>query len=115
MGLFQQKLDKREGGQIDRNRDIEHFWEFYQRFKRHHKVDDMQREEERWRESGTFSTNIAEYDPMTIIAVAWKLFSLHGLSHTLHYLCDFLPMFLLLKDSPDIEISCDHLVGSPDI
>lgn len=62
--LLQQKFAKREGGQIDRNQDIEHFWEFYQRFKTRHRVDDLQREEERWRQSGTFSANMAEYGPL---------------------------------------------------
>lgn len=59
--LFQQKLAKRDGGQIDRNRDIEHLWDFYQRYKRQHKVDDIQRQEQRWRESGTFSAGLGEY------------------------------------------------------
>ncbi|KAI4303806.1 hypothetical protein MLD38_039399 [Melastoma candidum] len=62
MSIIKQKLDKRDGGQIDRNQDIEHFWNFYLRFKRQHRVDDLQREEERWRESGTFSTNMAEME-----------------------------------------------------
>lgn len=58
---MQQKLAKRDGGRIDRNRDIEHLWEFYQRYKRRHRVDDMQREEQRLRESGSFSANFGEY------------------------------------------------------
>lgn len=59
--MLQQKLVKREGARIDRNRDIEHLWEFYQRYKRRHRVEDMQREEQRLRESGTFSANFGEY------------------------------------------------------
>ena len=56
----QQKLAKKEGSRIDRNRDIERLWEFYQYYKRRHRVDDIQKEEERWRESGTFSTRLGE-------------------------------------------------------
>ncbi|CAI0446349.1 unnamed protein product [Linum tenue] len=62
MSVIKQKLAKRDGAPIDRNRDIEHLWEFYQRYKRRHRVDDIQREEQKWRESGTFSTaNLGEY------------------------------------------------------
>lgn len=56
MSVIKQKLAKRDGAQIDRSHDIEHLWEFYQRYKRRHRVDDIQREEQKWRESGTFST-----------------------------------------------------------
>ncbi|KAL5544007.1 hypothetical protein UlMin_007791 [Ulmus minor] len=62
MSVIKQKLAKRDGAQIDRNRDIEHLWEFYQRYKRRHRVEDMQREEQRLRESGTFSTNFGEVE-----------------------------------------------------
>ncbi|XVE56659.1 hypothetical protein DITRI_Ditri04bG0028500 [Diplodiscus trichospermus] len=60
MSVIKQKLAKRDGGRVDRNRDIEHFWEFYQLYKRRHRVDDIQREEQRWRESGTFSTSLGD-------------------------------------------------------
>lgn len=61
--MLQQKLAKRDGARIDRNRDIEHLWEFYQHYKRRHRVDDIQREEQKFRESGNFSTVIrGEYD-----------------------------------------------------
>ncbi|XP_024025005.1 callose synthase 10 isoform X1 [Morus notabilis] len=62
MSVIKQKLAKRDGGRIDRNRDIEHLWEFYQRYKRRHRVDDMQREEQRLRESGSFSANFGELE-----------------------------------------------------
>ncbi|CAN1777271.1 Callose synthase 10 [Linum perenne] len=63
MSVIKQKLAKRDGTPIDRNRDIEHLWEFYQRYKRRHKVDDIQREEQKWRESGTFTTaNLGELE-----------------------------------------------------
>ncbi|XWS47846.1 hypothetical protein CRYUN_Cryun13aG0020200 [Craigia yunnanensis] len=60
MSVIKQKLAKRDGGRIDRNRDIEHLWEFYQRYKRRNRADDFQREEQRWRESGTFSTSLGD-------------------------------------------------------
>ncbi|GAV80876.1 Glucan_synthase domain-containing protein/FKS1_dom1 domain-containing protein [Cephalotus follicularis] len=66
MSVIKQKLAKRDGDRIDRNRDIERLWEFYQQYKRRHRVDDIQREEERWRESGSFSPTMGE----------WKLKSL---------------------------------------
>ncbi|XVF11615.1 hypothetical protein REPUB_Repub08aG0042500 [Reevesia pubescens] len=56
MSIIKQKLAQRDGGRIDRNRDIEHLWDFYQLYKRRHRVDDIQREEQRWRDSGTFSS-----------------------------------------------------------
>lgn len=61
MSVIKQKLAKKDGAQFDRSRDIEHLWEFYQRYKTRNRVDDIQREEERWRESGTFSSNIGEF------------------------------------------------------
>ncbi|XP_022769983.1 callose synthase 10 isoform X3 [Durio zibethinus] len=60
MSLIKQKLAKRDAGRIDRKYDIEHFWEFYQTYKRRHRVDDIQREEKRFRESGTFSTSLGD-------------------------------------------------------
>ncbi|XP_048229033.1 callose synthase 10 isoform X2 [Ricinus communis] len=63
MSVIKQKLAKRDGAQIDRSRDVEHLWEFYQRYKRRHRVDDIQREEQKWRESGTFTTaNLGELE-----------------------------------------------------
>ncbi|KAM1025761.1 hypothetical protein ACFX13_039518 [Malus domestica] len=61
MSVIKQKLAKKDGGQIDRNRDIEHLWDFYQRYKRRHRVDDIQKQEQRWRESGTFSADFGDY------------------------------------------------------
>ncbi|OVA17595.1 Glycosyl transferase [Macleaya cordata] len=62
MSVIKQKLAKRDGARIDRNRDIERLWEFYQLYKRRHRVDDIQREEQKWRESGTFSANLGELE-----------------------------------------------------
>lgn len=58
--LVQQKLAKKDGARIDRSRDIEHLWEFYLRYKQRYRVDDIQREEQRLRESGTYSSNFGE-------------------------------------------------------
>lgn len=58
--VIKQKLAKRDGARIDRGRDIERLWEFYQLYKRRHRVDDIEREEQIWRESGTFSTNLGD-------------------------------------------------------
>ncbi|KAI9381338.1 hypothetical protein POPTR_015G089500v4 [Populus trichocarpa] len=63
MSAITQKLARRDGARIDRHRDIEHLWEFYQHYKRRHRVDDIQREEQKFRESGNFSTvNLGEFE-----------------------------------------------------
>ncbi|XP_052176663.1 callose synthase 10 [Diospyros lotus] len=62
MSVIKQKLAKRDGERIDRNRDIEHLWEFYQLYKVRHKVDDIRREEQKWRESGMFSANLEDLE-----------------------------------------------------
>lgn len=64
---MQQKLAKRDGAQIDRQRDIEHLWEFYRKYKTRYRVDDIQREEQKFLESGTFSTNMGEYDQLMLL------------------------------------------------
>lgn len=58
MSIIKQKLAKRENVQIDRNQDIKQLWEFYKLYKRRHKVDDIQRQEQNLRESGTFSSEL---------------------------------------------------------
>lgn len=58
MSVIKQKLAKKDGGRIDRNRDAQHLWDFYQRYKRVHRVDEIQREEQRMLESGTFSSDM---------------------------------------------------------
>lgn len=58
MILLQQKLAQKDGGSIDRNRDAQHLWDFYQRYKREHRVDEIQRQEQKMLESGTFSTDM---------------------------------------------------------
>ncbi|KAF7135954.1 hypothetical protein RHSIM_Rhsim08G0183600 [Rhododendron simsii] len=61
MSVIKQKLAKRDGAKIDRNRDVELLWDFYQLYKRRHRVDDMQREEQKLRESGPSRANLGEY------------------------------------------------------
>ncbi|KAJ4712497.1 Callose synthase [Melia azedarach] len=60
MSIIKQKLAKRDFARINRNQDIEQLWEFYELYKRRHRVDDFQRQEQSLRESGTFSTNLGE-------------------------------------------------------
>ncbi|KAH9720649.1 callose synthase 10 [Citrus sinensis] len=58
MSIIKQKLAKRENVRIDRNQDIEQLWEFYKLYKRRHRVDDIQRQEQNLQESGTFSSEL---------------------------------------------------------
>ncbi|XP_047174428.1 callose synthase 10-like [Vigna umbellata] len=58
--VIKQKLAKKDGVRIDRNRDLENLWKFYLHYKQHHRVDDIQREEQRLQESGTFSSSLGE-------------------------------------------------------
>ncbi|GAB2269726.1 Callose synthase 10 [Dionaea muscipula] len=60
MSVIKQKLVKRDGAPIDRNRDIERLWQFYQLYKQRNKVDDLQQDELNWRESGVISANFSE-------------------------------------------------------
>lgn len=59
--LLQQKLAQKDGGRIDRNRDAQYLWDFYQRYKRVHRVDEIQKEEQKMLESGTFSAAMGGY------------------------------------------------------
>ncbi|KAI8543872.1 hypothetical protein RHMOL_Rhmol08G0252700 [Rhododendron molle] len=65
MSVIKQKLAKRDGAKIDRNRDVERLWEFYQLYKRRHRVDDMQREEQKLWESGPSRANLGELELRT--------------------------------------------------
>lgn len=62
MSVIKQKLVKKDGASIDRHRDIEHLWEFYKQYKRRHRIDDIQKEEQKWRESGVMSANLGELE-----------------------------------------------------
>lgn len=58
--VLQQKLAQKDG-EIDRQSDIERLWKFYVAYKRRHRVDDIQKEQQRLLESGNFSaTNMGE-------------------------------------------------------
>jgi len=56
--VIKQKLAKKDGASIDRQNDIQVLWNFYLDYKSRRRIDDMQREQERLRESGTFSTEM---------------------------------------------------------
>ncbi|XP_008788670.2 callose synthase 10 isoform X2 [Phoenix dactylifera] len=75
MSVIQQKLAMKDGTAIDRQRDIENLWKFYLSYKRRHRVDDIQKEQERWRESGTFSTEFETraVEMKKIYATVWAL------------------------------------------
>ncbi|KAG5537090.1 hypothetical protein RHGRI_024510 [Rhododendron griersonianum] len=72
MSVIKQKLAKRDGAKIDRNRDVERLWEFYQLYKRRHRVDDMQREEQKLRESGPSRANLGDSDGYCKLAEQWR-------------------------------------------
>ncbi|ONK58964.1 uncharacterized protein A4U43_C08F1540 [Asparagus officinalis] len=66
MSVIKQKLAKKDGA-IDRQRDIERLWKFYVSYKRRHRVDDIQKEQQRLLESGTFSTsNLGELESRAV-------------------------------------------------
>ena len=65
--MLQQKLAKKDGAPIDRSRDVELLVNFYLSYKRKHQVDDIQREEQQWRETGTLSANLGEYDQPVLL------------------------------------------------
>lgn len=73
---MQQKLAKRENVRIDRNQDIEQLWEFYKLYKRRHRVDDIQRQEQNLRESGTFSSEYGQLVPLINFLVILVFFLL---------------------------------------
>lgn len=58
---FQQKLAKRDGGAIDRSRDIARLQEYYKLYREKNDVDKLREEEMKLRESGIFSGNLGEY------------------------------------------------------
>ncbi|XP_027123003.2 callose synthase 10 [Coffea arabica] len=72
MSVIKQKLARKDGTPLDRSRDIEHLWEFYQRYKRRNRVDDIQKEEQKWRESGTFSANLGDLSEMRKVIATLK-------------------------------------------
>nr|GEV05479.1 callose synthase 10 [Tanacetum cinerariifolium] len=86
--VIKQKLAQKDGGRIDRNRDAQRLWNFYQLYKRKHRVDEIQKEEQRMLESGTFSADMGLRSQQTK-----KAFT------TLRALVEVLEV--LIKGSPD--------------
>lgn len=66
MSVIKQKLAKREGGSIDRSRDITRLQEFYKLYREKNDVDKLREEEMELRESGTFSGNFQELERKTV-------------------------------------------------
>ncbi|CAA7410669.1 unnamed protein product [Spirodela intermedia] len=66
MSVIKQKLAKRDGGIIDRSRDIARLQEFYKQYREKHKVDELREEEMKMRESAVFSGNLGELERKTI-------------------------------------------------
>ncbi|KAF3771703.1 Callose synthase 9, partial [Nymphaea thermarum] len=62
MSVIKQKLAKREAGVIDRTQDIARLQELYKLYREKHKIDELQEEELRLRESGAFSGNLGELE-----------------------------------------------------
>ncbi|KAF3791246.1 Callose synthase 9 [Nymphaea thermarum] len=62
MSVIKQKLAKREAGAIDRTQDIARLQEFYKLYREKHKIDELQEEELRLRESGAFSGNLGDLE-----------------------------------------------------
>ncbi|XP_044983200.1 callose synthase 9 [Hordeum vulgare subsp. vulgare] len=66
MSVIRQKLAKREGGAIDRSRDIAKLQEFYKLYREKNKVDELCEDEMKLRESGVFSGNLGELERKTL-------------------------------------------------
>nr|GMD73793.1 Callose synthase 9 [Ipomoea batatas] len=67
MSVIKQKLAKREGGTIDRSRDIARLLEFYRLYRDRHNVDKLREEELKLRESSVFSGNLGELERKTVM------------------------------------------------
>lgn len=73
LGLFQQKLAKREVGTIDRSNDIIRLQEFYRLYRVKNNVDTLKEEEKQLRESGAFTD---EYVALTAFSFVIRHFGL---------------------------------------
>ncbi|XP_078444435.1 glucan synthase-like 8 [Wolffia australiana] len=51
---------KQKGQKMDRDSAIQHLWSFYQSYKRRHNVEDIQKDQQRLAESGTFSSTFGK-------------------------------------------------------
>lgn len=66
MSVIKQRLAKKDGGQIDRSQDIARIQEFYKRYREKHRLDELQEEELKLQESGTFSGDLQELERKTL-------------------------------------------------
>eukprot|EP01018_Ginkgo_biloba_P032191 Gb_22029 [translate_table: standard] len=66
MSVIKQKLAKKDGAPIDRSQDIARLREFYKDYRERHRVDELQEEEQKWRESGAFSGDLQELERRTV-------------------------------------------------
>lgn len=66
MSVIKQKLAKKDGREIDRSQDIARIQEFYKRYREKHRVDELQEEELKLQESGTFSGDLQELERRTL-------------------------------------------------
>lgn len=82
LGLFQQKLAKREVGTIDRSQDIIRLQDFYRLYREKNNVDKLKEEEKQLRESGAFTD---EYVALTTFSFVIRHFGLEliTVSHNL--------------------------------
>ncbi|XP_020675367.1 callose synthase 10 isoform X2 [Dendrobium catenatum] len=55
MSVIKQKLAKKDGTTFNRQHDIEHLWKFYLNYKRRYQVEDIQKEQQKLRESRIFT------------------------------------------------------------
>lgn len=62
MSVIKQKLAKKDGVIIDRSQDIARLREFYKLYRERQKVDELQEEEKKWRESGAVSGDPKELE-----------------------------------------------------
>lgn len=62
MSVIKQKLAKKDGVRIDRSQDIARLREFYKLYRERHRVDELQEEEKKWRESGAFAGDPKELE-----------------------------------------------------
>ena len=69
LNALQQKLAKKDGVRIDRSQDIARLREFYKLYRERQKVDELQEEEKRWRESGAFTGDPKEYIPSKFLVL----------------------------------------------
>lgn len=68
LGVFQQKLAKREVGTIDRSQDIKRLQDFYRLYREKNNVDTLKEDEKQLRESGVFTKEYVNLSEFSILA-----------------------------------------------